>query len=129
MRLVVSAVLIGALCATPAFAQSDRSHNSETNPEPPMLGKHVPKGQEKKEAGGAASVQSDLLYHGGPVMTTGAVVRAIYWGSSWTTSNSKIGGLASFYTGVTNTPYLQTTNEFTQTGGPHVSPTVSYVTA
>jgi hypothetical protein len=126
MRFVVSAVLLGALCATPALAQSDRSNNTETNPEPPMLGKHVPKGQEKKAAGGAASVQSNLVYHGGPVMTTGAVVRAIYWGSTWSASNAKIAGLTTFYQGVSNSPYLQTTNEFTQSGGGGVNTTVTF---
>jgi hypothetical protein len=115
MRFVVSAVLLGALCATPALAQSDRSNNTETKPEPPMLGKHVPRGQEKKAAG-AASVQSNLLNHGGPVMTTGAVVRAIYWGSTWSPSNAKVAGLGTFYQGITKSPYLQTTNEFTLSG-------------
>jgi hypothetical protein len=129
MRLVLSAVAVASLCAAPVWAQSDNSKNTETHdtrPEPPMLGKHLAKGQQG-QASGAASTQSNLVYHGGPVMTNGTVVRAIYWGSSWTTNNSKISGLATFYQGVGNSPYLKTTNEFSQTGGGVVSTGVSYM--
>ena len=58
MRLVLSAVAVASLCASPVWAQSDKSENTETNdtrPEPPMLGKHLAKGQGARPAGVAVA--------------------------------------------------------------------------
>ena len=44
-----------------------------------MLGKHLAKGQ-SKPAAGAGRRSPNLVYHNGPVLTNGAVVRAIFWG-------------------------------------------------
>src|SRR5712691_4788935 len=42
-----------------------------------------------------------LVYHGGGVMTTGAAVKSIFWGTSWNASpGDKITGIDSFYNGV-----------------------------
>jgi hypothetical protein len=68
-----------------------------------------------------------LLYHNGGVMTGGAVIKAIFWGSSWASyAGDKESGMDTFYGGISNTPYLRTTGEFTQSGGAHVSPTATY---
>jgi hypothetical protein len=70
-----------------------------------------------------------LLYHNGGVMTTGASVRAIFWGSSWNSSNfagDKIAGIDTFYNAVGSTAYSGTNTEYTQLGGQTVSDTVSY---
>src|SRR5215471_15077651 len=51
-----------------------------------------------RQAGGSPN----LLYHGGPVMSSGAYVEAIYWGPSWGNSafvDDKSTGLQSFYGG------------------------------
>jgi hypothetical protein len=68
-----------------------------------------------------------LVYHFGSVMTTGASVKSIFWGSSWNTnSGDKITGLDSFYKGVGGTNYAGTNTEYTQSGGGTVSGSVSY---
>jgi hypothetical protein len=66
-----------------------------------------------------------LVSHGGPVMTTGAVVTPIFWGSSWSGySGDKFGGIDSFYAGVGGTAYAGTTSEYTDSSG-HVNTSVS----
>src|SRR4029078_3074241 len=82
------AVILGTslALASPAWAQSDRSKNTETHntrPEPPMMGKHLAKGQARPEAG--RRVSPNLTYHNGPVLTQtpGARVIPIMWGARW----------------------------------------------
>src|SRR5580765_6252514 len=114
------AVILGCLAlASPAWAQSDRSKNTETHdtrPEPPMMGKHLAKGQARPEAG--RRVSPNLIYHNGPVLTQtqGARVIAIMWGASWTNTNTntKALGLDTFYTGVGASAYLSSNTEYTQ---------------
>ena len=67
-----------------------------------------------------------LLYHSGGVMTTGATIKAIFWGN-WSSPGDKISGMTTFYSGISDTPYLHTNSEYTQSGGAHVSPTVSWL--
>jgi hypothetical protein len=68
-----------------------------------------------------------LVYHFGSVMTSGASVKSIFWGSSWNTNaGDKISGMDSFYRGVGGTPYAGTNTEYTQSGGQTVSGAVSY---
>src|SRR6476660_9114563 len=68
-----------------------------------------------------------LVYHFGSVMTTGASVKAIFWGSSWNTKpGDKITGIDSFYGGVGGTNYAGTNTEYTQSGGGTVSSSVTY---
>lgn len=68
-----------------------------------------------------------LLYHNGGVMTGGATIKAIFWGSSWANYvGDKESGIDTLYSGISNTPYLNTNREYTQSGGLQVSPTVSY---
>jgi len=126
MKLATS-LLTCLVIASPAWAQSDKSANSETRntrPDPPMMGRHLAKGQ--ANAGGNAGASPNLIYHNGGIMTQGAIVRAIFWGSSWTAANAKVGGVDSFYSGAGQTNYLGTNTEYTQTGGQHVGTTVSY---
>jgi hypothetical protein len=126
MKLATS-LLTCLVVASPAWAQSDKSANSETRntrPEPPMMGKHLAKGL--ANPGGGAAQSPNLIYHNGGIMPQGAAVRAIFWGSSWASGNAKVGGIDSFYFGVGGTNYLGTNTEYTQTGGQHVGTTVSY---
>lgn len=129
MRL---AVILGTslALASPAWAQSDRSKNTETHdtrPEPPMMGKHLAKGQARPEAG-RNKVSPNLTYHNGPVLTQtqGARVVAIMWGTSWKGTDSKVVGLDAFYTGVGSSAYLTSNTEYTQADGVHVGTKVSY---
>jgi hypothetical protein len=131
MRLAVSAFAVASLCAVPAMAQSDRSANTETRdtrPQPPMLGKHLAKGQSKPGGGGGRQLPN-LTYHNGPVMTVATEVHPIFWGNSWTDANfvgDKETGLASFYNGVGGSSYLSTNTEYTQSGGAHVLNAVNH---
>src|SRR4051812_1643062 len=90
MKLVLSAVAIASLCAAPVWAQSDKSKNTETHntrPEPPMLGKHLAKGQSNPN-GALGRRSPNLVYHNGTVLTGGAVVRAIFWGPAWNSTDT-----------------------------------------
>jgi hypothetical protein len=134
MRLVLSAVAVASLCASPVWAQSDKSKNTETHdtrPEPPMLGKHLAKGQARPGGGG----QSPLLtYHGGNVVLapTSVDVHPIFWGNSWqSVADEKIDGMKLFYGGVGGSPYLNSNTEYTHSSngsGAHVTTAVTVVT-
>jgi hypothetical protein len=68
---------------------------------------------------------AQLVYHFGSVMGSGAVVKSIFWGSSWSTYvGDKITGIDSFYAGVGGTAYTGTTTEYTDSSG-HVSSAVT----
>lgn len=61
----------------------------------------------------------NLTYHGGPVMH-GTVVKAIFWGPSWSDATfvgDKISGLNSFYSGVGGSKYAGTNGEYTDGAG------------
>jgi hypothetical protein len=67
-----------------------------------------------------------MTYHGGKIMTT-ANVRAIFWGTSWGTyTGDKITGIDTYYTGLTNSNYAKTVDEYTGTNG-QVAPTDTYL--
>jgi hypothetical protein len=86
----------------------------------PMTGLVPPRGYARPAR------NNNLLYHGGPVMTTGAAVRPIYWGSTWGSDpQNKKGWLDTFYKGMSGSPYAGTNSEYTQTGGGHVSTSIS----
>jgi hypothetical protein len=57
----------------------------------------------------------DLLYSGGEVMSGGAAVTPIFWGTGWSNPGDKIDGLNTFYGGVGSSSYLNTTTEYSQT--------------
>jgi hypothetical protein len=83
------------------------------------------RGQAKGNGGGGSP---QLLYHGGGVLNSGAAVKAVFWGPSWTNATfagDKITGLDSFYTGIGGTPYTGTNTEYTDSTG-HVGSAVSY---
>jgi hypothetical protein len=68
-----------------------------------------------------------LTYHNGGVMTNGAVVETIYWGSSWATyTGDKVTGITTLYKGIGGSSYLNTNLEYTQSGGAHVSDAVAF---
>jgi hypothetical protein len=131
MKLATS-LLACLVVASPAWAQSDKSANTETRgtrPEPPMLGKHLAKGQNKPAPpNGLGKRSPNLIYHNGPVIVTTAEVRPIFWGTKWTDSAfvlDKIDGVNLFYAGANNSAYMSSNTEYTQTGGAHVVKTVT----
>lgn len=79
-------------------------------------------------AAGHASTSNVLLaYHAGPVMTSGAAVTPVFWGTSWSGySGDKVSGLTTFYKGIGGSPYLGTNTEYTDAGGTHVGTAISF---
>ena len=73
---------------------------------------------------GGGGGSANMLWHNGPIMTD-SVVKAIYWGKSWSGSDPKILGMDSWYTGFSGSRYAQTSDEYTGTNG-QVGPTVAY---
>ncbi len=93
-------------------------------PEPPMAGIHWARGEARPGGGGSPN----LIYHGGPVMTNGAHVEAIFWGPSWGSSTfvaDKIAGLGTFYGGFGNSGYDATNGEYTDASGANVGSAVT----
>jgi hypothetical protein len=115
-RVVLVAVLAFAFCAAAAQA---------TPPNVSSLG--VSGLVKAKDAGKARRSSSpNLIYHGGPVLSNGAAVTAIFWGTSWTPSNSKIAGVGQFYSGIGGSTYAGTTTEYTDSSGARVNTSVAY---
>jgi len=95
-----------------------RNDEAAAKNEPPLMGIHWA----REFAHAARPHRSpDMLWHNGAIMPS-STVRAIYWGTSWTTaagtsSATKISGLDSFYTGFSNSNYAATSDEYTGTNG------------
>jgi hypothetical protein len=89
--------------------------------EPPLMGIHW-----AREFARTARPRSnpDMLYHNGSILTTSAIT-PIYWGTSWTSSNAKIGGLQTFYQGFNNSDYAKTSDEYKGNNG-QVGPSLTY---
>ena len=133
-RLSLFIVFIAA--CLPAAAQGNGQGNGSMNgktelnlPDPPMLGQHLAKDAQ----GGAGPFQSpkspNLTYRGGGVLTSPAVVKAIFWGAKWGDSafvGDKVTGLNSWYSGVGNSNYAGTNTEYTNSTATHVIAGVSY---
>lgn len=113
MLVAMAAVSIAALCGSVARA------------EPPEVQKNGIAYAKGHTAGHGQASRALLLYHNGGVMTTGATVKAIFWGN-WSSPGDKITGINTLYGGIGNTPYLRTNLEYTQTDGSHVSAGVAY---
>jgi hypothetical protein len=117
LTLVVLAVVGAALVAAAAQA----------SPPPPtqtaggVSGLVKPKGEAKRRGS-----SPNLLYHGGPVMRNGAAVTAIFWGSSWSSSDPTVASMGVFYNGVGGSSYAGTNTEYTDSTGGKVSSAVSY---
>ena len=131
---VATSLLACLVVASPAWAQSDKSANTETRdtrPEPPMLGKHLAKGLYKPAPPSSVGKKVQLLtYHNGPVETSSPEIRPIFWGTKWTNSSfvsDKITGITDFYADITGSAYLTSNTEYTNGAGTHVIGTVTSV--
>jgi hypothetical protein len=95
--------------------------------EPPEVQKNGIAWAKGHDASHGPASKALLSYHGGGVMNTGAVVQAIFWGTSWPSySGDKVSGIDLFYAGIAGSAYLGTNTEYTDGSGNHVSTSVSY---
>ncbi len=103
-------------------AQAQRPADRDANPnaaqpvdhEPPMLGLHW-----AKNASRPKSNSPNMTWHGGSILTTATEI-SIFWGPSWQNSSfvsDKITGLDSWYTGVGESPYAATSDEYSGSNG------------
>jgi hypothetical protein len=82
-----------------------------------------------KSQGASARRNPDMLFHNGQIMTTSNVT-PIYWGTSWGNATfvaDKQSGLASFYTGFSDSNYAKTSDEYGGTNGT-VGPSNTFTT-
>jgi hypothetical protein len=127
-RLMILVLALAPACAvemTDTTSDDLDSNGGHGGGEPPDARVHYARGEAKPGGGGGSPL---LVYHGGPVMTTGAAVQPIFWGPSWANSTfvgDKITGLQTFYGGIGGTSYEGTNTEYTQSGGAHVGTSVS----
>src|SRR5258707_15854067 len=112
----VFATMVSAAGVATSGAQDPQDDHGR--PEPPDAKVHHARGEARPGGGGGSPL---LTYHGGPVMTTGAYVEPIFWGTSWDPSlaSEKQTGLRTFYSGMSGATYDATNSEYTQTGGGH----------
>jgi hypothetical protein len=112
--LVTAAFAVAVIAATAAQAEG-----------PPInAGQQAGIVWERAHANGAkhGGQSPNLTYHGGPVMTQPVTVTPIFWGKSWNPSvGDKISGIGQFYGGLSGSSYAQTTGEYTNSAGAHVS--------
>jgi len=127
----VATVLFCAVSATACVADVDLDTNTQDldqvgdrgGGEPPDAKVHL--ARDHANAGGGAGTSPNLIAHGGPVMTAGAYVEPIFWGTSWGSPGDKISGIQSFYGGFGNSTYDATNSEYTSPNGAHVGMAVT----
>lgn len=118
----ISLLLLVALTAISAFGQADTSTASN----PTILGITWARGVDPGLTFPRARRSPNMTYHGGKIMPT-SNVRAIFWGTSWGTyTGDKITGIDTYYTGLNNSNYAKTVDEYTGTNG-QVGPTDAYL--
>lgn len=128
MRLPIAFVVAVAMSvvgvATSAQDNSNRGEGSQHAQEPPIGGIHWA----RDHAPARPNKSPNLIYHGGPVMTTGAYVEPIFWGARWNDSSfvsDKISGLQSFYSTIGGSPYEGTNTEYTDSSATNVGTAVT----
>ena len=106
-------------------AQNSRPDEEVLKAEPPMH-VHWARGQEGRLKGQSRFNSADMTYHNGPILQN-TVVEPIFWGTSWPSyTGDKISGMDLWYSGIAGTQYARTTDEYTQTGGAHVTTQIAY---
>jgi hypothetical protein len=129
MRLPIAFAAAVAICvagvATIAQDNSQHEGGQPLPPEPLIGGIHWARDHAPARPHGGSP---NLIYHDGPVMTTGAYVEPIFWGTRWNDSTfvaDKIGGLQLFYNTIGGSPYEATNTEYTDGSATHVGTTVN----
>ncbi len=118
------ALILLALAPACALETGETTDNLNGNDGPPDARVHWARDAKP----GGASGSPLLVYHGGTVMSAGAAVQPIFWGTSWSNATfvgDKITGLQSFYSGMGGTSYDKTNSEYTDASGAHVGSGVS----
>ena len=117
---------IALLAAVAACGGSQHTTDVSNAEDPPMLGLHYTRDESAAREKLMPARRSPLMTnHGGKIMTT-AVIKPIFWGTSWGTSpGDKITGIDSFYGGWNNSNYAKTNTEYTGTNG-RVGATATY---
>jgi hypothetical protein len=119
LRLLVAASTISALVLLQPVAMmaQDKSTKDDLRVknmhEPPLMGIRWTRELSRPTR---RSGSPDMLYHNGSILTSSSIT-PIYWGTTWTSSNPKVGGLQSFYIGFSNSNYAKTSDEYTGTNG------------
>jgi hypothetical protein len=115
-RLALICAVLFTACAVDTSDTSDELLDEHGGP--PDARVHY--ARDAQPGGGGAGSSPQLIYHGGPVMTSGAAVQPIFWGTSWASSSfvgDKITGIQSFYGGMGGTTYDGTNGEYTDGSG------------
>src|SRR5579864_4166483 len=100
-----------------AFGQDRQDLSGNNGNEPPMFGIQWARGKDPLARTDLGTRFVNMSYHGGKIMPTSNTT-AIFWGPSWPTDTSdKIPGIASFYSGFSNSNYAKTTDEYTGSNG------------
>jgi hypothetical protein len=116
--MILTVAILSLICSSrlaPIHAAQHDSNGVQAQI-PPIAGIHWARG----EAPARAVKSPNLVYHGGPVMTQGAYVEAIFWGAKWADPafvGDKMTGLSSFYSGIGSSPYAATNTEYTDSTG------------
>jgi hypothetical protein len=125
MAMALMAFVFISPCRLVAQGRSNVEQlEAKSQHEPPMLGIHWAKGFIHATS---SRHSPNMTWHGGEIMNSSAVT-AIYWGTSWASSQSapdKINGLDLFYVGFSGSNYAQTSDEYTGTNG-QVGPNNTY---
>lgn len=114
--VLFASTLLGA-CVGMTEDDGTSSNDLTGQPEPPMLGKHLPRGDAGKPTGGGGN--PDLIWHSGAIMNSTAVT-SIFWGTKWadpTFTGDKVSGMDQWYAGVGGSQYMGTNTEYTGTNG------------
>jgi hypothetical protein len=118
LSILVIAVTAAGVPGTGATTAGDEAQGRI----PAVRGIHWARGQALPNA------SPNLTYHGGPVLTTGAYVEPIFWGTKWGNAAfvaDKMNGLATFYNGMGGSSYADTNTEYTDASGAFVSSAVT----
>jgi hypothetical protein len=124
-RLFLAASLGSLLFSVSTISAQDHANkdvmDAQSTHEPPLMRVHWAREFAKTAR---RNNSPNMLWHNGAIMNSSAVT-VIYWGSSWTSSDPKVSGLQSFYTGFSGSNYAKTSDEYTGTNG-QVGPNDSY---
>jgi len=92
-----------------------------------MLGLHKPQGDAGKARPGGGGASPNILWHSGAIMPK-ATITPIFWGPRWadpTFVSDKVIGLDSWHSGIGNSSFENTSNEYKGANG-QVTSTINY---
>lgn len=108
------------LLALAAIAVTAHAHNFDA------FEQHEFKDKSHSQRHGSSPLMS---YHGGPVLLA-SKTEAIFWGSQWSGTlfaSDKISGMDAFFNGFGGSNYSQTSAEYTDSSGDHITGNITYL--